>query len=367
MSNESSDDNNERTTMNQQTQTQAQAPWIFGARDNRHRGVEVDNDGQLLTVSEAIKQGGLDWLVEGRNPISDDDDAIAADPWQQIVKVEDVLRDGNLEREFRTLGMVKGRYTILQNRAAFSFFDRATLEGAAVIKAVGHLDHGRVVWAVAQRPDSFELTPGDVVHQNIVLVTAHDGSHAVRAMFAPYRPATGTMLGVKSARRMKTEVRVRHTASVDERMLDLHNVLAQETGYFDRWRAALVGTDETQGFKQRIVTDDQVKRVVSGLFPAQRKLDEDGQSYDAVSGKAENARKMILDRINDQHDKAQQSYADAGKEAPNGPTQLDVFLGVSEYIDKDKTTRNEGNNWVVSTFGTGANMRQKAFDLISGL
>jgi phage/plasmid-like protein (TIGR03299 family) len=348
-------------------QTQAQAPWVFGARDNRHRGVEVANDGQLLTVAQAIKQGGLDWLVEPRSPVSNDEDAIEADPWQQIVKVEDVLQDGELVKDYRTLGMVKGRYTILQNRDAFKFFDRATLEGAAVIKAVGHLDHGRVVWAVAQRPETIELMPGDVIYQNMVLVTAHDGSHAAKVMFAPYRPATGTMLGIKPVRRLRTEVRVRHTKSIDEKMLDLHNVLAAETGYFERWRAALLGTEERQGFKQRIVTDDQIKKVVSGLFPAQKKLDEDGNKVEVVSGKAEKARKLILDRIEEQNERSKGAYAAAGQESSNGTTQLDVFLGVSEYIDKDRTVRNEGNNWVASTFGTGSTMRQRAFDLLSSL
>lgn len=354
--------------------TSAKDPWVFGARDNRHRGVEVKTEegGKLLTVSQAIVQGGLDWMVELRHPISNDDDSVEAPEWRQVVKIEDVIIDGKRDRERRTLGMVKGRYTVLQNRAAFGFFDRATLDGAAVIKAVGHLDYGRVVWAIAECPDSIELYPGEEIRQNLVLVTAHDGSHAVKVMFNPYRTSTGTMLGVKSARRLKTEVRVRHTSSIDKRMADVHNVLAQGTGYFDRWRAALVGADGKPGFKQQIVTGDQIKKVVNGLFPAKPKVDEDGNITHEASGKALNARKLILDRIEAQAEIAKKAYETAGQVAPvdgngNGTTALDVFLGVSEYVGKDKTTKNETNNWVASTFGTGANMRQKAFDLIAGL
>ena len=353
--------------------TQARSPWVFGARDDRHRGVEVDNDGELLTISQAIQRGGLDWLVELRDPISNDEDAVEAPDWRQVIKIEDVIRDGVPDREMRTFGFVKGRYTLLQNRAAFSFFDRATLEGAAVIKAVGHIDYGRVVWAVAQRTETMELLPGDVIHQNLILVTAHDGSHAVKVMFAPYRSTTGAMLGVRSARRMRTEVKVRHTKSVDDRMLDLHNVLAAESGYFDRWRAALVGTDETKGFKQRLISESEIKKVVSGLFPAQKKLDEDGNKVEVVSTKAANARQLIEDRIETQRKASLAAYAEAGEQAPTdeqgnaGVTQLDVFLGVSEFVANDRTAKNDGNPWVVSTFGTGAGMRQKAFDLISGL
>jgi phage/plasmid-like protein (TIGR03299 family) len=329
--------------------------------------VEVQNEGQLLTVSQAIVQGGLDWMVELRDPISNDAEAIEAPDWRQVVKVEDVLNTDGWEKVYRTLGMVKGRYTVLQNRDAFKFFDQATLDGAAVIKAVGHLDHGRVVWAIAQRPETMELMPGDEVFENLVLVTAHDGSHAVKVMFSPSRSSTGTTLGFRSQRREQTEVRVRHTKSINDRMADVHNVLAQESGYFDRWRAALVGTEDKPGFKQKLVTGDQIKSVIKGLFPAQKKLDEDGNTVESLHGKTEKARKLILERIKEQAEAAQRAYRQAGQQSPNGVTQLDVFLGVAEYVAKDRKTKNDSNEWVSSTFGSGANTRQKAFDLISGL
>jgi phage/plasmid-like protein (TIGR03299 family) len=346
---------------------QASNPWIFGAKSERHRGVEILSDGELLTVAEAIKQGGLDWMVELRDPVSDDDDQVDSNGWKMVVKTEDVTVDGVTSKAHLNLGMVKGRYTLLQNRAAFNFFDNATMSGAAVIKAVGHLDHGRVVWAVAERPNSMELIPGDVIHQNLVLVTAHDGSHAVKVMFTPYRSSTGTMLGVKSQRRMKTEVRVRHTKSIDVRMATLHNVLSAETGYFDRWRTALVGEEGEGGFKRRLVTMGEINSVVNSLFPAQKKINEDGKNYEKVSGKATVARNLILERIDEQREASRLAYTDADQEAPNGPTALDVFLGIGEYVAKDRKAKNEGNSWVTSTFGTGATMRQRSFDLITGL
>lgn len=350
----------------------AHKPWVFGAKDQRHRGVEVTGDGQLLTVSQAIIQGGLDWLVELRDPVSNDEDKIEADGWKQVVKIEGghPSTEANPEGiERRTLGMVKGRYTVLQNRAAFSFFDQATIEGAAIIRAVGHLDHGRVVWAVAERPHEMELAPGDVVSQTMILLTAHDGSHACKVMFAPYRSATGTMVGFKGAARQRTEVRVRHTKSIDARMRTLHNILDAETGYFQRWRTALVGDESrgVRGFKQRVVTQDEVSKVVNALFPAKAKLDEDGNTYEDVSGKAEKARELIHARIEEQAKATQEAYEKASQEGPQGVTALDVFLGVSEYVAKDRKAKNEGNNWVVSTFGSGAQMRQRAFDLIAGL
>jgi phage/plasmid-like protein (TIGR03299 family) len=348
------------------------SPWVFGAKNHRHNGVLVEGEeGKNLTVEQAIVKGGLDWLVELRDFNTSDTDKVAAPGWKQVVKVEEVLgkTPDTLVKAFRTLGVVQSRYKELQNRAAFLFFDRATLEGAAVIKAVGHLDFGRVVWAVAERPQSMELAPGDEVHEHLILTTSHDGTSAVKVMFAPYRTNTGTMLGVSQGRRMKSQVRVRHTKSINLKMDVLHNVLAAETDYFDRWRAALVGdvTQGKQGFKSRVVTPDEVTRVVNTLFPSRKKKDADGNDYEEVSGKAQKARDLILGRIAEQEKVRKEAYEKVQQEPIKGTTALDLFLGVSEYTAKDRKARNEGNNWVVSTFGSGADLRETAFGLIAGL
>lgn len=115
------------------------------------------------------------------------------------------------------------------------------------------------------------------------------------------------------------------------------------------------------------MTQGEINAVVNSLFPAQKKIDEDGNGYEKVSGKAEKARGLILERIDEQREASRLAYDAADQEAPNGPTALDVFLGVGEYVSKDRKAKNEGNSWVVSTFGTGSNMRQKAFDLIAKL
>lgn len=344
-------------------------PYVFGDKSKRHRGVLIEAaEGEVFTTDKMIEKGELDWLVELRDPSSNDDDNIPADGWKQVVKIEMV--PGEIEgflKTFKTIGMVKKRYTPLQNRHAFKFFDRALIEGAAFMVAAGHLDFGRVVYAIARRPQTMEIAPGDVIHEHLILTTSHDGSSAVKVMFAPYRTATGTMLHVAQGRRMKSEMRVRHTKSIDQKMQTLHNVLAAGTDYFDRWRAAIVGENGSGGFKQRVVTTDEINKVVHTLFPAQTKKDEHGDPYEEVSGKARVAREKIMERIEEQQKARKEAFEKAGQQTPTDTTALDIFLGVSEYVAKDRKAKNEGNNFVVSTFGSGQSLREEAFNLIAGL
>jgi hypothetical protein len=345
-------------------------PFVFGAKDKRHRGVLVEAaEGETFTTDKIIEKAELDWLVELRDPSSNDDDNVPADDWKQVVKVELIPGETpeSFLKRFKTVGMVKKRYTPLQNRHAFRFFDRALIDKAAFMVAAGHLDFGRVVYAIAKRPQIMELAPGDIVHEHLILTTSHDGSSAVKVMFAPYRTSTGTMLHVGQGRRMKSMVKVRHTKSIDVKMQTLHNVLAAETDYFDRWRAALVGENGKGGFKSRVVTTDEVNRVVNTLFPSRKKKDEQGNEYEETSGKAQKARDLILGRIAEQEKARKEAHEKAQQETPGKTTALDLFLGVSEYAAKDRKAKNEGNNWVVSTFGSGQTLREEAFQLISGL
>jgi len=349
--------------------------WTFGGDGSRHKGVSVSGD--KLTVEEAIQQGGLDWVVEARDAQTADSDKIPADDYQQIVRPiirqikekdadgKEITRD---ELGWKTIGMVKSRYRIVQNRAAFTFFDNATIEGSAIIRAVGHMDFGRVVWALAERSEyECEIYPGDTIREHLMLYTSHDGKSSVTVRFMPHRVRNGTVLAIGFDRKRRNEVRVRHTRSAEDRLATVHNLLIEDEGYWKRWRAALLGDDEKPGFRQRLVTPDEIERVAATLFPAKRKKDDDGNIYEEVSTRAANARAAICARIKEQADYAKECYETAGQSAPNGTTALDVFLGVSEWATKDLRPRKGGNTFVSTVDGNGAKMRQKAFDVLCGL
>ncbi len=363
-------------------------PWVFGKGSDRHFGVQAENE--KLTVTEALVQGGLDWDVEARNPKTDDEDEIPATGYRQIVRTDDLTTDPDkvipkgskivessfmgeeATKAYYTLGMVKGRYKTVNNRESFAFFDNATFEGAAIIRAVGHLDFGRMVWAVAERPHTVDLCPGDDIVSTLILTTSHDGTSSLVASFAPHRRKSGAVLDIFGRQKV---IRIRHTKSANEKIKEAHLLLTKDAAFWNEWRARLLGEQDgcyQQGksrkpaLAKKIITTDDVQRVVKALLPAKRKKQEDGTVVETVPTRTANARKMLIERYEQQIEERAVAQAEAGKDI-EGPTALDLFLGAAEYVNEDRVVKNKGNKWVAATFGTGSDFRKKAYNLIAGL
>jgi hypothetical protein len=346
----------------------AKAPWVFGKADSRHHGVSlVSKEPEPWKV--AYKKAGLDWKVQLRSPQSADLDAIAAPEWKQVVKVfEDPTTK---EKAYLTLAMVGLRYTLCQNENAFSWFDQVTFEGSAIVKAAGHRDFGKIVWMVAERPFSFELYPGATVKEQLILETSHNGSTALTISFQPHIMETGVPVAFATGQKgVVTQVKIRHTKSMDVKLKTVHHIFDKENLFFQNWRNAILGEQGKGGLKHRVVTTAELKSVVERLFPAHsKKIEKDGKTEEVteVSGKAEKARKLLLERIDEQFETVKNAHEAAGQTPPSEPTALDAFVGISNYAALDKRTRNQGESWVNATSGTGADLRQKAFDLLCGL
>lgn len=346
----------------------ARAPWVFGNEASRHKGVSISS-ATPEPWKVAYKKAGLDWLVQLRDPQSADLDAIPAEEWKQVVKV--VVDPVTLEKVYLTLGMVGLRYTICQNEHAFGWFDQVTFEGAAIVKAAGHRDYGKVVWMIAERPMTFELYPGATVREQLILETSHNGSTSLSISFSPHIIETGVPLVAATGQKgVVTSVKLRHTKSMEVKLKTIHNIFDKENVFFQNWRNAILGEQGKGGLKHRVVTSGELKSVVEKLFPAhKKKVEKDGKTeeIEEVSGKAEKARDAILARIDEQFETVKNAHEEAGQKPPSEPTALDAFIGVSNYIALDKRTRNNGESWVAATSGTGADLRQKAFDLLCGL
>ena len=110
------------------------------------------------------------------------------------------------------LGLVKDRYTIVQNTEAFSFFDKAIGKDKAIWQTAGFFGNGERVFVSAKLPNNI-LVNGDPVENYLVFTTSHDGSCGVKILFTPIRVICENTLNA-AIHQASNYVSFRHTNSV---------------------------------------------------------------------------------------------------------------------------------------------------------
>ena len=136
------------------------------------------------TAGEAIRAAKLDWTL-AKAPLfyhrSLTDTAVLPDAFAVVPD------EGWKDKKKPVLGIVSGRYEILQNKDAFAFFDPLVKNGYATYETAGALGSGERVWILAKLNRSFEISKGDTIDRYLLLSNRHDGRGAVKVIFTPIR------------------------------------------------------------------------------------------------------------------------------------------------------------------------------------
>ena len=121
------------------------------------------------------------------------------------------------------LGFVKQKYTIVQNREAFKFFDDAVGENKAKWETAGWFGNGERIFVSAKLPDT-TLVKGDPVDNYLLFTNSHDGSGGVKILFTPIRVICQNTL-TAAIRNATNYVSYRHTQSVHSNIEEAYKVL----------------------------------------------------------------------------------------------------------------------------------------------
>lgn len=135
-------------------------------------GREIDH---LTTSKEAIEYAGLDWEVKPMPIFTASGIEIPG------YKVNTRMSDG------KPLGVVTGKYKVVQNSEAFAFTDALLGEGVRY-ETAGSLDSGKKVWMLARLENTdFDYICEEKMENYLVFTNAHDGKGAVRVAITPVR------------------------------------------------------------------------------------------------------------------------------------------------------------------------------------
>ena len=191
-----------------------------------------------LPVEDAIRAAGVDWTVEllpvyGCNPV----DPASGDPLQHVTYDQiDGYQRTVRSSDNHTLGIVKSRYTPIQNAQGFLWFNDLIEARLAYIESMGSLKGGRIVWGLARvNMDAVSPISGDELRPYLLVSNSHDGTKAGRLGFTEVRVICWNTLSAAHDSDTSDLIRVLHNGKAEEK-IDLFReaVLGLYSGLEDR-------------------------------------------------------------------------------------------------------------------------------------
>ena len=298
--------------------------FYYGAKPWHKLGTEVK---EAATSEQAIMAAKLDWSV--RKEQLQRADGI------RVESFATVRSDTN-----KTLGVVGNVYEPLQNKSAFSFFDAVVGEKAAMYHTAGALGNGESVWMLAKLPGYIRTVGDDVSEKYLLLTNRHDGRGAVQVMFTPIRVVCQNTLNIALSG-AERKFHAKHTSNLGNKIRDVRDYL----GLIDA-KAALF-EDATRRLATVQLTREAFEGYIkkTGLLPAE------------IPGE-----KMSTRAYNIMEDVSRLFEHGKGQEMPGARhTAWGAFNAVVEYVDYQRATK-DGKRAESLLFGSGANIKQKAWD-----
>lgn len=179
------------------------------------------------TAREVIEKAGLDFYVDkcelvARMPFSVNGDNTVNDTMGDFAYKGNIYRDcPNAYATYRTdtnipLGLVKSKYTVVQNIDAFNFFNDAIGPDKAIWQNAGCYGYGERIYIAAKLP--IETTvKGDKIDNYLVFSNSHDGTSSLNILFTPVRVICTNMLNA-ALNNSDSYIRIRHTKTAHEKL-----------------------------------------------------------------------------------------------------------------------------------------------------
>lgn len=232
------------------------------------------------TAEEVIVKAGLDWEVAkcplvAKMPFDGVIDMTSLPVEESFVRGSELYRDcPNAYATYRTdrnipLGIVKEKYTEVQNIDAFNFFNDAIGKDKAIWQTAGFFGNGERIFVSAKLPDSIYVNGKDPVDNYLVFTTSHDGSSGVKILLTPIRVICENTLNA-AIKNATNYVSFRHTASVHQNIDTAREILGicqQKVQFLSEQYEAMskikmTDNDVNKYFADLILTDKEQQNII---------------------------------------------------------------------------------------------------------
>lgn len=214
--------------------------WMMSVKQRPWHGIGTVVE-DAPTSDEAIKIAKLDWKI---NQVP-----VMANGVEIPNYFANVRSDTN-----EALGVVRGRYKVVQNTEAFDFVDNiiSNKDVECRYETAGSLFNGRKIFLLVKLPNKELL--GDDVENYLFFTNSHDGSSALTAGITNVRVVCNNTLqmALKGAQRTWT---CRHTDSIFAKKVQAQEALGLAVTYIDRmqetaWELASKKINEEKFFRK---------------------------------------------------------------------------------------------------------------------
>ena len=197
------------------------------------------------TSEDAIVAAGLDWIVE-KKPIYNESGI-------QIPNYFANTRD----KDGSILGIVSGRYEIVQNSEAFDFTDSLVDEGLTY-ESAGSLRDGKQIFLLGKLPKSHIL--GEDLEPYICFTNTFDGSGAIQACLTPTRVVCQNTLNL-ALNNAKRKWSAKHVGDMKSKIHQAQITLGLANDYI------LALQQEAENLAVQSITDTTIEAMLDNIYP----------------------------------------------------------------------------------------------------
>lgn len=296
---------------------------------------------KAMTAAEAIELANLDYEVEKTTihaRIESQDGVTLYQPFED--KFATYRKDTQ-----ETLGIVGGRYEIVQNKDAFGFFDAIIDEGEAVFETAGALGKGERIFVTAKLPEDM-LVAGEECNKYIILTNSHDGTSSIIAGFTSVRIVCNNTLQA-ALKGLTNKVLIEHRTGAKERLAEAYKVMNIGSRYM---------TEVQEVFNQmakKPITDEILQNYIVNVMKPEYKALKSKEEEEKISTRFKNQVTSIYEFA--------LSHPTQQTDATRG-TLWGAYNAISGYYNYIQKYKNEEQKFTSQMFGNANNKIIKAFN-----
>lgn len=233
-------------------------------------GKRVPSD---VSPEQMLKAANLDWEVTKRPMFFyDDNNGPVLTSTNALVRSTDN----------KLLTVVNDTWKPVQNREAFEFFNDFVVAGDMEMHTAGSLKGGKMVWALAQLKDKFELFGGDLVEGFLLFSNPHEFGRSIDIRFTPTRVVCNNTMTMALSEKTKFAVKVNHRSTFNgDQVKDMLGIASDRMAHYKE-QAEFLGKRK---FKNETIVEyfnrvfpslskDQVTSDDLNKFPISRQAEE---------------------------------------------------------------------------------------------